>query len=133
MRTIYNRQVLTLISVIMFTAILVLVSALAVSGTVLCQSSQAGKEQWEYEKALEQEYVEAVREYLEGQGYKNSGVTMDRVTEGGRSVEYTVTIHHRKISALESAERTELALECGKLAFPVEGCSLRHTFLETSF
>ena len=43
MRTIYNRQVLTLISVIMFTAILVLVSALAVSGTVLCQSSQAGK------------------------------------------------------------------------------------------
>ena len=46
MRTIYNRQVLTLISVIMFTAILVLVSALAVSGTVLCQSSQAGKEQW---------------------------------------------------------------------------------------
>ena len=74
-----------------------------------------------------------VVEYLEGQGYKNSGVTMDRVTEGGRSVEYTVTIHHRKISALESAERTELALECGKIAFPVEGCSLRHTFLETSF
>ena len=71
MRTIYNRQVLTLISVIMFTAILVLVSALAVSGTVLCQSSQAGKEQWEYEKDLEQEY-------LDGQGYKHSGVTMDR-------------------------------------------------------
>ena len=79
MRTIYNRQVLTLISMIMFTAILVLVSALAISGTVLCQSRQAGKEQWEYEKALEQEYVEAVREYLEGQGYKNSGVTMDNI------------------------------------------------------
>ena len=43
------------------------------------------------------EYEQKAGAYLEEQGYKNSGVTMDRVTEGGRSVEYTVTIHHRKI------------------------------------
>lgn len=133
MKTIDQKHILNWVFMLAVTVLLVFISALAISGTVLSQSRQASKEQKEYHQALEEEYVEEVRAYLEKQGYANSGVTINRIIENDGSVEYTVTIHHRRILALESAKREALALECGKIEFPMEDCSLCYTFLETSF
>lgn len=115
----------------LITTLLVLISVLAVSGTVLSQSSAGSREQKEYYRMLEQEYVKSVQDYLEEQGYVNSGVTMNRMIEADGSMEYTVTIHHRRISALDPAQRDELVSGCREIAFPIAECIINHAFLET--
>lgn len=133
MRTIVKRQIWRMVLMVLTTVLLVLISAFAVSGTVLSQSYNSTREQKEYYKALEHEYIDSMRDFLEDQGYVNSGITMNRIIEEDGSMVYTVTIHHRRILALEPAQRNELALNCGEIKFPIEDCSLCYTFLETSF
>lgn len=133
MRMVCKRQILKLSMTAISAILLVLISAFAVSGTVLSQSSSNSKEQKEYYKTLEHEYIDSMRDFLEEQGYVDSGITMNRVIDEDGSMAYTVMIHHRRISALDSLQRDELTLSCREVKFPIEGCSLCYTFLETSF
>ncbi len=113
------------------TAILILIAAFCISGTVFCQSkgkAQVEEQSW---RILEQEYAARVSSLLEEKGYCNSGITMNRVTQEDGSREYTVTIHHRRINRLDAGERDALLKECEEIAFPVEDCSIYHEFLET--
>ena len=113
------------------TVILILMTALCVSGTVFCQGRGANPVEEESYRMMEQEYVAKVRDLLEEKGYCNSGVTMNRVIEEDGSRVYTVTIHHRRIKKLDPARQEELIHECEKIDFPVEDCSFCHEFLET--
>ncbi len=113
------------------TVLLILICAFAISGTVLSQSREAAKEQHEYYRMLEDEYVKEMRAFLEEQGYAFSGVTMNRVIYEDGSIEYKVMIHHRRISDLDAEQKEALLASCREIKFPVEGCSFRYEFLES--
>lgn len=113
------------------TLLLVLICAFAISGTVLSQSREAAREQKEYYKMLEHEYVKEIQTFLEDQGYAASGVTMNRIIDENGSIEYRVTIHHRRILDLDMEHREELLTQCRDIKFPVEGCNVFYELLES--
>ncbi len=112
------------------TLLLVLICAFAISGTVLSQSREAAREQKEYYRVLEREYVKEVRLFLEDQGYADSGITMNRIVNEDESIEYKVIIHHRRISGLDMEDKEALLSGCSDIKFPVEGCSIFYELLE---
>lgn len=124
-----NQTVKTLIA----TALLVLIAAFGISGTVFSQKNGMSEAMHEYYRTVEREYVKEIRVFLTEQGYSNSGVTMNRITNEDGSMEYVVTIHHRRISRLEESEKEALLAACSELDFPVEDCGFYHKFLEADF
>lgn len=82
-----------------------------------------------YYREMEKELTQRVREYLDGQGFRNSGVMVTRVDDGQGNREYTVTVHHRGIDRLAQAERERLLTELAAFDFQAEHCSFFHEFL----
>ena len=116
---------------VVFTLVLVMIVAFCISGTAVSQEKGKSRVDAKYYRQMEQAYVKEIRNYLGEQGYKNSGVTMTYVLKKGKDREYTVTIHHQKISALNHTEKQSLKYACGEIDFPVEDCLIFHEFLET--
>lgn len=116
---------------VVITAILVLISGLCISGTVISQEKGRSKVEEKYYRQIEQEYVKEMRAFLAESGYKNSGVTMTYVLTEDGNRRYTVTIHHKKISALDEMCKQQLKEACKKVDFPVENCVFYHEFLVT--
>ena len=113
------------------TALLVLIAAMGISATVISQDKGMSKVEQQYYKEMEKEYVKDLRALLANKGYSNSGVTMNRVINEDGSMEYLVTIHHKRISKLDNTDRQKLVAECNEIAFPMENCNFYHEFLET--
>ena len=105
------------------TIILVIVTAFCCAGTVMSRTDFSAQELEHYEREREQKLVEDVREYLRQQGYGNSGVMLTRVMDADGSREYTLSIHHSRITALDQEERERLAEELQELAFTDQSCS----------
>lgn len=124
-----NLRKLTITTIL--TIILILIMAFCITGTAFCQNKGAGQAKEQYYRAMEREYVQEIRSLLEEKGYCNSGVTMNRVIDEDGARQYTVTIHHRRITKLSPGQQEELIEECGRIAFPVEDCNFCHEFLET--
>lgn len=101
--------------------------------TALGGERETFREQKEYYKALEQEYIRDMRDFLTGQGYADSGITMNRVIEEDGSLQYVVTIHHSRISQLDPEGREQLLTKCESIEFQDKECGLCHKFLEDSF
>lgn len=119
------------ISFMIFTTVfLILIIAFCISGTVISQNKHGSRAEARYFNAIEQEYTKAVRKLLAEKGCENSGITMTRVTDTDGSREYTVTIHHRRLSRLSEEEKQELLSECKDLEFPDKESRLFHKFLE---
>ncbi|MBO5055118.1 MAG: hypothetical protein J6C64_02025 [Lachnospiraceae bacterium] len=115
---------------IIISAMLILVTAFCISGTVQSQSRYAAEAEEKYYKEMEEIYAGEIRAFLEEAGYRNSGIMMTRIIdeEGERS--YTVTIHHDKLDKLSGAEKKELLDACSRIEFPDRECGFCHKFLE---
>ena len=113
------------------TALLVLIAAMGISATVISQDKDMSKVEQQYYKEMEREYVKDLRALLANKGYSNSGVTMNRVINEDGSMEYLVTIHHKRISKLDNTDKQKLVVECNEISFPMENCNFYHEFLET--
>ena len=133
MRIFDKRSIWKFLGMAGITVLLVMIGTLFLSMAVLSQSREAVREQKEYYKVLEQEYVKRMREFLDEQGYADSGVTMNRIIEEDGTLEYTVIIHHRRIDQLDDGQRGELLSKCQEIEFPEQDCSFCHKFLDTSF
>ena len=72
-------------------------------------------------RAMEREYVQEIRTYLESQGYENSGVNLTYVTEEDGQRSYMVLIHHKRISKLSEDKKQSLFSEVEEMAFQVSG------------
>lgn len=127
------KRINKMIRTIVFTALLILIAAFGISGTVLSQKDGMSKEMQEYYRTVEKEYVKELRTYLAQQGYSDSGVTMNRIINEDGSRDYVVTIRHRRIEGLEDTEKEALLASCKEIAFPVEDCGFYHKFLESDF
>lgn len=133
MRIFDKRSIWRPVGMAAITVLLVMIGTLFLSMAVLSQSRDAAREQKEYYKVLEQEYVKRMRDFLEEQGYTDSGVTMNRVIEEDGTLRYIVTIHHRRIKQLDDSQRGELLSKCQEVEFPEQDCSFCHKFLDASF
>ena len=116
---------------VLITAVLVAVIAFCITGTVSGRSKNQDRVEEKYYKTMEKNYVGEIKSLLSEKGFKNSGVTMTRVTEGDGTRIYTVEIHNKRIDRLGSAKKQELREECSAIGFPVEECIFFHEFLET--
>lgn len=124
------KRISRMVRTVVFTVLLVVIAAFAISGTVFCQKDGTSKEMQEYYKTMEQEYVKEIRTFLAEKGYSDSGVTMNRIINEDGSREYLVTIHHKKISRLEEEQKEALLASCKEITFPDKDCGFCHKFLE---
>ncbi|MDD6492318.1 MAG: hypothetical protein PUG54_08885 [Firmicutes bacterium] len=113
------------------TIMLVFIIAFCISGTVYSQNQGESRAKAQYYRAIEKEYVSTLRSLLEAEGYHNSGITMNYVTEESGPREYTVIIHHKGIGSLSDEEKDALISQCQRITFPETDCNFYHKFLET--
>lgn len=114
---------------ILFTVAMIIIIAFCITETVISQSNEARCMEEKYYDELEADYLAELKLILTNEGYRNSGVTMTRVTdeEGMRS--YTVNIHHKLIGKLPFEEQEQLAQVLEEVPFPDTSCSFCHKFL----
>ena len=72
------------------TIILILVTAFCCAGTVLSRARFSERELESYYREMESRLVEEAREYLDRQGYENSGVMLTRVVDMAGSRELRI-------------------------------------------
>lgn len=119
------------IAFIIVTVCLVLFSAFCITGTVYSQSRVSERELEMYYREKEKEMVREVREYLNQEGYENSGVTLTRVAEADGGREYTLTVHHGRINRMDEEDRENLKKELSAFDFEAANCTFCHEFLVT--
>lgn len=105
------------------TTLLILFIAFCMRGTVMSKESAAQVRENECYTAWEQTFIESIRSTLDGQGYPNSGITMNWVKKDGRRT-YTVTVHHRQISILAQEEQEQLVQMLLQERFGEEDCGM---------
>lgn len=82
-----------------------------------------------YYEELEDDYVEVLRDTLLSKGYRNAGITMTKVFNEDGSREYTVKLHHKRMSNLSEVAREELLMELSQVEFADSGCRVCLKFL----
>jgi len=107
---------------VMVTVFLVLVLWLFVSETVMSQTEGNITVDEEAFAELEKDYVDTTREYLEGKGYRNSGVALTRVVDENGERRYEMVLHHKNLYKLSTEEQEKLMEEIATMAFHVSGC-----------
>lgn len=76
-----------------------------------------------YYSQLENEYRSCVRDYLNGNGYKNAGVMVTYTVDAEGFRTYTVKLHHDRFERLDENEKNEVLAEIEALGFSDELCS----------
>jgi len=107
---------------IIVTLLLILVSTFFITGTVQSQSAKNINETEKYFRELEKEYVRDIRNYLNAQGYENSGVTLTRTVDEQGSREYQITLHHKYLEKLSAPEKESIFETIVNMAFQADGC-----------
>ena len=110
------------------TIILVIVTAFCCAGTVMSRSDFSRAELEKFYQEWESQLTDDIREYLEQQGYENSGVMLTRVVDGNGDRQYTFRIHHRGIMELGEAGREKLAGNLYQMIPADEKCTFSMKF-----
>lgn len=123
------------IGFVFFTFAFICVTVLCAACIVRSRETLSDRELERWYRERETELVSDTRAYLNGGGFRDSGVSLTRVVspEGERS--YTFTIHHRRIDRMAESGRQRLREELAALAedfvcaAPGESCEFRYEFL----
>ena len=122
------------ISNIMFyvtTALLILTIVFCIGSTV---KSESGNETQRIENQVkEQQLLTKVKQYLNENGYRNSGVTLTYVMDESGACDYTFTIHHKKINAMSEEEREDFRTELSQICAVSDGTTISYEYLLTDF
>lgn len=109
------------------TGFMILVTWLAVAGIVNSRNNDIRFEE-EYYAVCEKEYLGKIRDYLNENGLKNSGVMLNRTVYEDGSREYHISIHHDKTERLSETELENIREDLEKQAFPAENASFVFSF-----
>lgn len=118
------------ISFVMATFILVFVMAFCCTGAVMSRTNVSTRELEGYYQELEKGLVEDARLLLSERGFDNSGVMLTRVIDENGSRQYTLTIHHGRISKMSEEDREILMAELEQIVFEDENSIFFCKFFE---
>lgn len=113
----------------MATMILILMATLFSSLTVFSRTKLEGREVEAYYLEKENDLKQEIRDFLNANGFTNSGVMLTRVVDADGAREYTITMHHGKLDCMTDAERESLVGDLEELSFDDEKCSFSYEFL----
>lgn len=111
-----RRETVSNIAFYVTTVMLILIIVLCVGGTA--KSESRNETQRIENRVQEQQLLTQMRQYLNENGYRNSGVTLTYVTDEDGSCDYTFTIHHKKIDAMSEEERENFTMELLQVCRP---------------
>lgn len=112
------------------TFILVLVMAFCCTGAALSRTNVSAQELEGYYQELEKGLVEDARLLLSERGFANSGVMLTRVIDENGSRQYTLTVHHGRISKMSDEDRQILMAELEQIVFEDDNSIFFHKFFE---
>ena len=110
--------------------VLAMAAAMCVMGGIRSQAADTRKAQEAYYEQLEREYMDRVWQFLEEQGYRNSGVMLNRVVDGDGQRSYKVLVHHGALDRLEEGAEAEVLGQIEDMGFYVPGCSFTARLLQ---
>ena len=122
------------ISNIMFyvtTVLLILTIVFCIGSTVKSESSN--ETQRIENQVKEQQLLTKVKQYLNENGCRNSGVTLTYVMDESGACDYTFTIHHKKINAMSEEEREDCRTERSQICAVSDGTTISYEYLLTDF
>ena len=122
------------ISNIMFyvtTVLLILTIVFCIGSTV---RSEGGDETQRIENHVkEQQLLTQVKQYLNENGCRNSGVTLTYVMDENGKCDYTFTIHHKRINGMSEEEREDFRAELSQVCAVSGEAKVSFTYLLTDF
>ncbi len=77
----------------------------------------------DYFKMLEDEYVGSAREYLNEEGYVNSGVMLNHTTDENGIRTYTLSVHNSRFEYASEEKKEEIMAALEELSFTDPRCS----------
>lgn len=107
----------------------VLIISFCMTETVMGQSRADHRREKQYYLAMEKEYYADMKALLTKMGYADSGITIRWIVEETGERNYTVMIHHRRITQLDDAGKEELLQELMKTEFREADCTFCYEFL----
>ena len=126
-----RRQLVSNIAFYSTTAVLILIIVLCIGATV--KSESRDETQRMENRVQEQQLWNDLRQYLNENGYRNSGVTLTYAVEEDGSLNYTFTIHHKKINGMSETEREALSGELAQACNAAGNYSVSYEYLLTDF
>ncbi len=126
-----RRQLVSNIAFYGTTAVLILIIVLCIGATVKSESRDETRRM--ENRAQEQQLMSDMRQYLNENGYRNSGVTLTYAVEEDGSPDYTFTIHHKKINGMSETEREALSTELAQACNADGDYSVSYEYLLTDF
>ena len=126
-----RRQLVSNIAFYSTTAVLILIIVLCIGATV--KSESRDETQRMENRVQEQQLRNDLRQYLNENGYRNSGVTLTYAVEEDGSLNYTFTIHHKKINGMSETEREALSGELAQACNAAGNYSVSYEYLLTDF
>lgn len=123
------------IGFVILTLALICLAGLSATRTVRSQGMFRNKEKESWYQERERQLVLDTRAYLNGGGFRDSGVNLTRVVDPGGARRYTFTIHHARINRMGEAGRQRLKEDLAVLtkdfacAVPGETCEFYYEFL----
>ena len=126
-----RRQLVSNIAFYSTTAVLILIIVLCIGATVKSESRDETRRM--ENRVQEQQLMSDMRQYLNENGYRNSGVTLTYAVEEDGSWDYTFTIHHKKINGMSETEREALSTELAQACNADGSYSVSYEYLLTDF
>lgn len=126
-----KRQLASNIAFYSTTAVLILIFVLCIGATVKSESRDETRRM--ENRVQEQQLMSDMRQYLNENGYRNSGVTLTYAVEEDGSCDYTFTIHHKKINGMSETEREALSAELAQACNADGNYSVSYEYLLTDF
>ena len=88
--------------------VLFLLLSFLISNIAYSKENVKNLELEQYYDGLEDVMLRKVKEYLNENGFRNSGVSLTRVVDSDNHRTYQLTVHHDHINRMEEYEREEL-------------------------
>ena len=87
----------------------------------------------EYYGPMEDGYVDSVREYMNDNGFVNSGVTLTHTTDEDLNRVYTLNIHHRRLENCGDERREEISAQLRSMGFEDERITIKVNLCDLVF
>lgn len=113
---------------VLVTVVLIIIACTMWHMTVMAKGSKTIASREDLSE-IEMIYKENIRTKLDMMGFNNAGITLTSVNNADGTVEYSSSIHHRRIDRMDENERIELKKELDIMAYQNEYCSFHHEFL----